>query len=553
MPKTVTISFSPLAFPKSGSAVVFVGADGRPTARVADLMGEELARAIARAATIERFKGKSGTALILLSPLAGLDKLLVIGTASEGEPLEATLLGGQVAGKIGSGPAAVMFDIPGLETTPGYAADFALGARLSAYKFERYKTKKEPEEENAGELALDICTSVGPDAAKLEAVAATVDGVNLARDLVNEPPNVLHPEEFARRCEALRQLGAEVEVLDKARLEAIGMRTLLAVNQGSVREPRVVIMRWNGAAEKDAAPLAFVGKGVCFDTGGISIKPGGGMEDMKGDMGGAAAVTGLMHVLAARKAKVNVVGAIGLVENMPDGAAQRPGDIVTSLSGQTIEIINTDAEGRLVLADVIWHVREAFKPRFVIDLATLTGAIIVALGQEHAGLYCNNDELASRAHRRGRSDGRDGLAHADRQGLRQDDRFEIRRHEECRRPPRRFLERGDVHQALRRRHSLGPSRHRRDRHGLEGYRHQSFLGFGLGRAPARPAGLDELRKLNAHRRAFVNAGASPRKHENRTLSRARPVHRSARARARFEHALREQTFVKSRLPREGPV
>jgi leucyl aminopeptidase len=396
MPKTVTISFSPLAFPKSGSAVVFVGADGRPTARVADLMGEELARAIARAATIERFKGKSGTALILLSPLAGLDKLLVIGTASEGEPLEATLLGGQVAGKIGSGPAAVMFDIPGLETTPGYAADFALGARLSAYKFERYKTKKEPEEENAGELALDICTSVGPDAAKLEAVAATVDGVNLARDLVNEPPNVLHPEEFARRCEALRQLGAEVEVLDKARLEAIGMRTLLAVNQGSVREPRVVIMRWNGAAEKDAAPLAFVGKGVCFDTGGISIKPGGGMEDMKGDMGGAAAVTGLMHVLAARKAKINVVGAIGLVENMPDGAAQRPGDIVTSLSGQTIEIINTDAEGRLVLADVIWHVREAFKPRFVIDLATLTGAIIVALGQEHAGLYCNNDELASR-------------------------------------------------------------------------------------------------------------------------------------------------------------
>ena len=185
---------------------------------------------------------------------------------------------------------------------------------------------------------------------------------------------MLHPEEFARRCEALRQLGVEVEILDKARLEAIGMRTLLAVNQGSVREPRVVIMRWNGAAEKDATPLAFVGKGVCFDTGGISIKPGGGMEDMKGDMGGAAAVTGLMHLLAARKAKVNAIGAIGLVENMPDGAAQRPGDIVTSLSGQTIEIINTDAEGRLVLADVLWHVRETFKPRFMIDLATLTGS-----------------------------------------------------------------------------------------------------------------------------------------------------------------------------------
>jgi len=245
-------------------------------------------------------------------------------------------------------------------------------------------------------VALSICTETAPAGTALAGMTATVDGVNLARDLVNEPPNVLYPEEFARRCEALRALGVEVEVLDKARLEAIGMRTLLAVNQGSVREPRVVIMRWNGASDGGAAPLAFVGKGVCFDTGGISIKPASGMEDMKGDMGGAAAVTGLMHLIAARKAKVNAVGAIGLVENMPDGAAQRPGDIVTSLSGQTIEIINTDAEGRLVLADVIWHVKESFKPRFVIDLATLTGAIIVALGQEHAGLYCNNDELAQR-------------------------------------------------------------------------------------------------------------------------------------------------------------
>ncbi|MBV8183409.1 MAG: leucyl aminopeptidase, partial [Hyphomicrobiales bacterium] len=241
-----------------------------------------------------------------------------------------------------------------------------------------------------------IASENAPSKAALNAVGVIVDSVNLARDLVNEPANVLFPEEFARRCEALRALGVEVEVLDKSRLEAIGMRTLLAVNQGSIREPRVVIMRWNGAADKNAAPLAFVGKGVCFDTGGISIKPGGGMEDMKGDMGGAAAVAGLMHVLAARKAKVNAIGAIGLVENMPDGAAQRPGDIVTSLSGQTIEIINTDAEGRLVLADVLWHVRETFKPRFMIDLATLTGAIIVALGQEHAGLYCNDDELANR-------------------------------------------------------------------------------------------------------------------------------------------------------------
>jgi leucyl aminopeptidase len=396
MPKTVTISFSPLTFPESGAAVIFVGGDGRPTPAVAELMGEELARAIARAAATERFKGKSGSALTLLSPNASLDKLLVIGTASEGEPIDATILGGQVAGKIGNGPAKVLLDVPGLEITPRRVSDFALGARLSAYKFERYKTKKEPDEENAEEVALSIASREAPSAPESDAVTATVEGVNLARDLVNEPANVLYPEEFARRCETLRQLGVEVEILDKARLEAIGMRTLLAVNQGSVREPRVVIMRWNGAAEKEATPLAFVGKGVCFDTGGISIKPGGGMEDMKGDMGGAAAVTGLMHLLAARKAKVNAIGAIGLVENMPDGAAQRPGDIVTSLSGQTIEIINTDAEGRLVLADVLWHVRETYKPRFMIDLATLTGAIIVALGQEHAGLYCNNDELAAR-------------------------------------------------------------------------------------------------------------------------------------------------------------
>jgi leucyl aminopeptidase len=305
------------------------------------------------------------------------------------------MLGGQVVSKVGTGAASALLVVPGLELTQRHSAEFALGAILSSYKFDRYKTKKEGDEEG-GEVALSICCEDAPEAAALDAVTATADGVALARDLVNEPPNVLYPEEFARRCEALRELGVEVEVLDKARLEAVGMRTLLAVNQGSVREPRVVIMRWHGAKKKEAAPLAFVGKGVCFDTGGISIKPASGMEEMKGDMGGAAAVTGLMRLLAARKAKVNVVGAIGLVENMPDGAAQRPGDIVTSLSGQTIEIINTDAEGRLVLADVIWHVRETFKPRFVVDLATLTGAIIVALGQEHAGLYCNDDELAAR-------------------------------------------------------------------------------------------------------------------------------------------------------------
>jgi leucyl aminopeptidase len=193
-------------------------------------------------------------------------------------------------------------------------------------------------------------------------------------------------------------------VLDEKALSKLGMRALLAVGQGSARDSRVVVMRWNGGKDR-AAPVAFVGKGVVFDSGGISIKPGGGMEDMKGDMAGAACVVGLMHALAARKAKVNAIGIIGLVENMPDGAAQRPGDIVTSMSGQTIEIINTDAEGRLVLADLLWHVQERYKPKFMIDLATLTGAIMVALGQEHAGLFSNDDELAQRLSAAGEATG----------------------------------------------------------------------------------------------------------------------------------------------------
>jgi len=195
-----------------------------------------------------------------------------------------------------------------------------------------------------------------------------------------------------------------VEILDPAQMKKLGMNALLAVGQGSQHESRTVVMRWNGG-KRAAAPLAFVGKGVCFDTGGISIKPASGMEDMKGDMAGAACVIGLLHAFAARKAKVNAVGAIGLVENMPSGMAQRPGDIVTTMSGQTIEIINTDAEGRLVLADVLHYVNKRFKPKLMIDLATLTGAIIVALGQEYAGLFCNDEKLAERLVEAGRQSG----------------------------------------------------------------------------------------------------------------------------------------------------
>jgi leucyl aminopeptidase len=235
-----------------------------------------------------------------------------------------------------------------------------------------------------------------------EAVAA---GVEIARNLVNEPANTLFPVEFARRVATLAKLGVSVQTLDEKAMAKLGMGSLLGVGQGSEKQSRLVIMRWNGARGGKAKPIAFVGKGVCFDTGGISIKPAAGMEDMKGDMAGAACVTGLMLALASRKARVNAIGAIGLVENMPDGKAIRPGDILTSMSGQTIEVINTDAEGRLVLADVLWYVQSKFKPGFMIDLATLTGAIMVALGQERAGLFSNNDELAERLTEAGKATG----------------------------------------------------------------------------------------------------------------------------------------------------
>jgi leucyl aminopeptidase len=230
--------------------------------------------------------------------------------------------------------------------------------------------------------------------APLDSIA---QGVFLARDLVSEPANVIYPETLAQQARTLAKHGVKVEVLDKRQMKTLGMGALLGVAQGSVQDPRLVVMRWNGAKGKGGGqPLAFLGKGVTFDTGGISIKPSKGMEDMKWDMAGAATVIGLMKALALRKAKVDVVGVVGLVENMPSGNAQRPGDVVKSMSGQTVEVINTDAEGRLVLADALWYTQQRFKPRFMVDLATLTGAIIVALGHHQAGMFANDDKLADR-------------------------------------------------------------------------------------------------------------------------------------------------------------
>jgi leucyl aminopeptidase len=393
------IEFQGLGAKAIGDFVVFVDDALTLTPAVARLLGPKGADLIVKAAQIERFKGKAQSAMVLAAP-AGLpaDRLVVIGIGGGADraKLDWTQLGGFVAGKVCGKAATVWVDLPGVDATPERAAEIATGVRLRAYAFDRYKTRPKEDDKAPGSTRL-ILGVANPAAAKRahKAREGLAAGVILARDLVNEPPNVLTPEEFANRTKALGKLGVEVEVLDERAIRKIGMRALLGVGQGSERESRVVIMRWNGARGADR-PIAFVGKGVVFDSGGISIKPGGGMEDMKGDMAGAACVTGLMQALASRKAKANVVGAVGLVENMPDGNAQRPGDIVTTLSGQTIEIINTDAEGRLVLADVLWYVQDRFKPKFMVDLATLTGAILVALAQEYAGLFCNNDELAER-------------------------------------------------------------------------------------------------------------------------------------------------------------
>ncbi len=360
---------------------------------------------VKRAAATAKFKGKTSSAMDLLAP-AGLPvgRLVVAGAApakkpSPGAPsLDYVAMGGHAMGKAnGAAAVTIAFDLSEWRGDPAVAAaEFAMGAQLRAYQFDLYKTKKKEEDEKPAAVKVTIAV-VDPEAARRAAghANAIADGVKLARSLVNEPPNVLFPIEFAKRASELSKLGVEIEVLDVEDMTKLGMNALLGVGQGSTHESRLVIMRWNGGKE-GAAPVAFIGKGVTFDSGGISIKPGGGMEDMKGDMAGAACVTGLMHALAARKAKVNAIGAIGLVENMPSGTAQRPGDIVKTMSGQTIEIINTDAEGRLVLADVLWHIQDKFKPKFMINLATLTGAILVALGNEYAGLFSNNDELSER-------------------------------------------------------------------------------------------------------------------------------------------------------------
>ncbi|MEM1317643.1 MAG: leucyl aminopeptidase, partial [Pseudomonadota bacterium] len=388
MSRLPTITFASNDLPEEGNLAVL--SDKSLTLPDA-LAGEGVNRAL----DVAKFEGSKGKSTQILCPAdTALDKLIVLGTGDLNDLEEQDWLhfGGKLQSIIGEGETSIL--VPDTHQ----AVAMAQGAVLSAYKFDRYKTKsggkKDDKKKSKEGQSLTFLTDDPTAAEKAwDAASGIVDGVMLARDLVNEPANVLTPKDFAKRAKKLTKLGCKVTVLHGKDMDKLKMGALMGVARGSRNPPRMAIMEWHGG-EKDDKPIAFIGKGVTFDTGGISLKPGAGMGDMKGDMGGAAAVTGLMHALAARKAKANVVGIIGLVENMPDGDAQRPGDIVTSMSGQTIEILNTDAEGRLVLADVLHYCREEFDPKLMINLATLTGAILVALGKEHAGLFSNDDDLS---------------------------------------------------------------------------------------------------------------------------------------------------------------
>jgi leucyl aminopeptidase len=394
------INFVGAVVPAKGILVVF-SAEGGSLQTLGLEANRRCNGQVAKAIKAAKFEAKRDSVLDIVAPGAGFDRILVVGLGAIdglGEK-ELELLGGTIAGAlqgVKAKQAGVLVELPPKSKVKAEqaAALIASGASLRVYSFDGYKTKKPDISPLLSELTLHTGAAALAKKA-FEPLSAVREGVHFARDLVNEPANILVPIEFASRAKALSKSGVEIEILSPAQMKKLGMGALLGVAQGSPNEPRLVVMKWNGG-KKGERPIAFVGKGVTFDTGGISIKPAAGMEDMKGDMGGAACVTGLMLALSKRKAKVNAIGAIGIVENSVDGNAQRPGDIVKSMSGQTIAVLNTDAEGRLVLADVLWYIQDRFKPKFMVNLATLTGAILVALGKEHAGLFSNNDELSTR-------------------------------------------------------------------------------------------------------------------------------------------------------------
>jgi leucyl aminopeptidase len=359
-------------------------------------LGEDRA-AVEAAMTRQRFEGEASTAIEHFLPgKNGVRRLLLVGTGKGSSPAEAAeKLGGTTTARLlTSGETHAVVDLTGQGYEEDAAARVALSAALRGWRHDRYRTRlKDKQKPTLTQLTI-VGAGKGAQQRWEQRWQPVLEGTRLTRELVAEPANIIYPESFIERVRHLSELGVDIEVLDGPAMAKLGMGALLGVAQGSVREPRLLIMRWNGGKKGDA-PLAFVGKGVTFDTGGISIKPAQGMEAMKWDMGGAAAVVGAFKALAMRKAKANIVGICGMVENMPSGNAQRPGDVVTTMSGQTVEVINTDAEGRLVLADAITYVQRNYKPATIVDLATLTGAILVSLGHEYGGLFTPDDELAA--------------------------------------------------------------------------------------------------------------------------------------------------------------
>lgn len=410
MANNINVSFAEKSLPKGGILAITVLESGKLGPFGTDL-DKRTKGAIKSAMKAAEFSGAAGRVIQILAPKGiTVDRLILVGA---GDPKKLDDLSAQKAGAAAghflttkTKNFELCVDLPTTVKTDeaDVAAAMGLGLRLGAYRFTKYQTTLKDEQKPKLTRVTMKVSGVAAARKAFKSAGAVANGVMMARELVNEPPNVLNPPEFATRCRSLSKLGVKVTVLSEAKMKELGMGALLGVGQGSAYPSKIAIMEWKGgkAGEK---PVALVGKGLTFDSGGISLKPGGGMQDMKGDMGGAAAVTGTMMALAGRKAKANVVGIVGLVENMPDAAAQRPGDIVTSMSGQTIEIINTDAEGRLVLADVLYYTAKRFKPKFMIDLATLTGAILVALGDLNAGMFTNSDELADQLDKASKSSG----------------------------------------------------------------------------------------------------------------------------------------------------
>ena len=393
-----------LAAPQTSPARLLV----RPVNQ--DALPGDLDPVVAEGARASRFAGKAGQ--VHEAFVAGDGAFRRLALAGLGEPASAGRIGAieragaAISAKyLASGETALTVDLTGAGLSAAESAAFLLGLRLRGWRQDGYRTKLADEQKVTLQDAFVIGAGEGVEA-EWRREAAVAEGVEFTRELVTEPANMLYPESFVARCQdRLAGTGVQIRVLDEAEMRALGMGALLGVSQGSPRAPRLLAMEWKGEGAQQAAPLAFVGKGVTFDTGGISIKPAAGMEDMKWDMGGAGAVAGAMLALARRQAKAHVIGVCGLVENMPDGAAQRPGDVVTSMSGQTIEVINTDAEGRLVLCDVLTWVQKEYAPSTIIDLATLTGAIIASLGNEYAGIFTNDETLGERLIAAGKASG----------------------------------------------------------------------------------------------------------------------------------------------------